>query len=331
MNSSDSTEFNMRIENVKQLNGSIGNGADINGAFSKRSVDVLIYRVDTDTLIAKYTIPLINEREASHLNSWLNEAWTFAIADGIATDAERLDYRLELHGNLSVNEAIDRAQELNGMNVCVRGRLVLDFEHEALIHLPKNEYRDRLPPSNATGHHRLNGSEIWLNLSTLGLTRSELSPRVGIWVSVFGTLHAVAPPDMRNRWYSRMLNWWKYGSAEPHVGLGHFGGFPVAIDVLEITDLQPLTAIETEAVDKTIVKTKKKVIRGSNVTERIIRPRESGKSDDFTATRSVRHNDSNLVNEISAKSWFEKIQSPGSGTLWFVISLLFLIIIGKTF
>lgn len=129
-------------------------------ATNNRFVDVLIYRINLGTLVAKYSIPLINESEASHLKYWLNEAWSCAVADGLVTDDERADYRLELHGNLTVNEAIDRAQEFNGKNICVRGRLVLDFEHEALIHLPKSEYREWIPPSNKTGHHRLYGSEI---------------------------------------------------------------------------------------------------------------------------------------------------------------------------
>jgi hypothetical protein len=245
----------------------------IRGAIPERFVDVLIYKLDTDTFVAKYSIPLINERETSHLKFWLNEAWNCAVVDGLAADHERSDYRIELQGNLTVNEAIDRAQELNGMTVCVRGRMVLDFEHEALIHLPKDEYRDWLPPSNTTGHHRLYGSEIWLNLSTLGFSRTELSPRIGIWVSVFGTLHAVIPPDMKKRWHSRLLNWWRYGSAEPDVGLGHFGGYAVAIDVQEIIDLQPLIVKESEPVEAPLIATKLKVIRGSNATERIIWPR----------------------------------------------------------
>lgn len=302
----------------------------IHGAVSNRFVEVLIYRVDAGTYIAKYSIPLLNENQTSHLTSWLNEAWNCAVADGLATEHERSDYRLELHGNLSVNEAIDRAQELNGMTVCVRGRMALDFEHVALIHQPKSEYRERLPPSNTTGHHRLLGSEIWLNLTTLGYTRQELSPRIGMWVSVFGTLHAVVPPNMRNCWHSRLRNWWNYGSAEPYVGLGHFGGFPAAIDVLEITDLQPVIS-EPAKGENPFVGTKNKIIRGSNVTERIIRARESGISDDFMVIRRVQHNDSNLAIDKSSKNWFEKVESPGSGALWLVIALLFLIIIGKIF
>lgn len=293
-------------------------------------MDVLIHRLDTDVLVAKYSIPLINEREASHLKSWLNEAWCCAVADGLVVDHERPEHRLELQGNLTVNDAIDRALELNGMTVCVRGRMVLDFEHVALIHQPTSEYREWLPPSNTTGHHRLFGSEIWLNLSTLGFTRLELSPCVGVWVSVFGTLHAVNPPYMKNRWQSRLLNWWKYGSAEPYVGLGHWGGFPVAIDVLEITDLQPLTVKESEQVDAPIVATKEKIVRGSNVTERIIRPRESRKSDDCAAPGRVRHDDDKSV-KISLKTWLQKVQSPGklSWIWWCFIALFFINIIGK--
>jgi hypothetical protein len=313
-----------------QSNGSILEGIAFQDKFPEKFVDVLIHRLDTDTFVAKYSIPLINEREVSSLKSWLNEAWSRATADGLVADQERSEHRLELQGNLTVNEAIDRAQELNGLNVCVRGLLVLDFEHEALKHQPISEYWEWLPPSNTTGHHRLFGSEIWLNQSTLGLTRLELSPCIGVWVSVFGTLHAVNPPHMKNRWQSRLLNWWKYGSAEPYVGLGHWGGFPVAIDVLEITDLQPLTANQSEQVDAPSVEAKEKVIRGTNVTERIIRPRKSGQSDDCTAPRTVQHNDDKPVKN-SMKLWLQKVQSPGklSWIWWCFIALFFINIIGK--
>ncbi|MDD3936166.1 hypothetical protein [Rhodoferax sp.] len=331
MKNSDTTDLNINIGALRQSHVSTVQETAIHGDFSERFVDVLILRLNSGAFVGKYSIPLINEREPSHLKSWFNQAWSFAVADGLVADHERSDYRLELQGNLTVNEAIDRAQELNGMNVCVRGLMVLDFEHEALIHQPKSEYRNWLPPSNTTGHHRLFGSEIWLNLSTLGFTRSELSPCIGVWVSVFGTLHAVVPPDMKSCWHSRLGNWLKHGSAEPDVGLGHFGGYPASIDVLEITDLQPVTVNESEPVDVPSAASKKKVIRGSNVTKRIFRSQQSEKIDNGTAPKGVQHNYANLVIEKYTKVWYEKIENPGSWILWSVITLLFFKVISNIF
>lgn len=234
---------------VKSNESNVVSVADDHSNSTERFVDVLIFRIATGAMVCNYSIPLVNQHEVSHLDSWLAQAWRRAVSEGLAKPEDREMYRLELQGNLSVNEAIDRAQEINGQLVHVRGGLLLDFERQVLVHFPANERQNWVDPSPTTGHHKLSGSVIWVNIALLG-TRQELSNWKGRWVSLYGVIHAIDLPDMREHWYARLRNWWKYGSAHPQVGLGHWSAYAVAIDVLEMTDLQTTEGLDSDGRPK---------------------------------------------------------------------------------
>ena len=112
---------------------------------------------------------------------------------------------------LSVNDAIDRLDELAGTQVAVCGLLRAEFEHLGLWHHPKAEQRIR----DATGHM---GS--WLSLDagdgSLRFSGVALRQLAGRRVMVMGTLRA---PD-------------------PELGgCGHFSAAPAEIIVVSIDRL----------------------------------------------------------------------------------------------
>ena len=109
---------------------------------------------------------------------------------------------------LSVNEALDHLDRLNGAPVIVRGILHFEFEHIALWHYPKAERRDTEPFGWAS-------SSIWLSTGSgsVQFNESGLKQLHGHRVAVSGTLHA---PD-------------------PHLGgCGHFSANPAEILVSSI-------------------------------------------------------------------------------------------------
>jgi hypothetical protein len=113
---------------------------------------------------------------------------------------------------LSVNEALDQLQRLNGAPVAVYGILHFEFEHIALWHYPKAQRRDVEPFGWAS-------SSIWLSTGSGSVQLDErgLKQLHGHRVSVLGILHA---PD-------------------PHFGgCGHLSASPAEIVVSSIERVQ---------------------------------------------------------------------------------------------
>jgi hypothetical protein len=110
--------------------------------------------------------------------------------------------------SLSVNEALDQLECINGKPVCVHGILRFEFEHIAIWHYPKAERRDLDPFGQAS-------SSIWLSVGSGSVRFNErgLEKLDGHRVAVLGTIHA---PD-------------------PHFGgCGHLSGSPAEILVSSI-------------------------------------------------------------------------------------------------
>ena len=117
-----------------------------------------------------------------------------------------------MRNTLSVNEALDQLDHLNGEPVCVYGILHFEFEHIALWHYPKAERRNAEPFGWTT-------SSIWLSTGSGSVQLNErgLKQLHGHRVSVLGTLHA---PD-------------------PHFGgCGHLSASPAEILVSSIDRVQ---------------------------------------------------------------------------------------------
>ena len=113
--------------------------------------------------------------------------------------------------SLSVNEALDQLDRLDGEPVAIHGILRFEFEHVAIWHYPKAERRDAEPFGQAS-------SSIWLSTGSGSVQLNErgLEKLGGHRVSVLGTLHA---PD-------------------PHFGgCGHMSGTPAEILVSSIDRL----------------------------------------------------------------------------------------------
>ena len=79
---------------------------------------------------------------------------------------------------LSVNEALDRIDELAGSDICVRGILSFEFEDVSITHLPRAERRDG------------ESSSIWLSTGhgALGFEHETCKSLSGKIVVVEGTL-----------------------------------------------------------------------------------------------------------------------------------------------
>jgi len=79
---------------------------------------------------------------------------------------------------LSINEALDRIDELAGCDICVRGLLTFEFEDISIAHLPRAERRDG------------EMSSIWLSTGTgaLGFDQQRCQSLNGKIVVVEGTL-----------------------------------------------------------------------------------------------------------------------------------------------
>lgn len=85
---------------------------------------------------------------------------------------------------LSVNEALDRIDELVGSDICVRGLLSFEFEDISITHLPRADRRD--------GYL----SSIWLatGCGALGFDEKRCKSLSGKIVVVEGTLFKSEPP-----------------------------------------------------------------------------------------------------------------------------------------
>ncbi|MDQ1064257.1 hypothetical protein [Stenotrophomonas sp. SORGH_AS_0282] len=116
-----------------------------------------------------------------------------------------------MSGPLSVNEALDQLDLLNGKPVAIRGILRFEFEHIAIWHYPKAERRDAAPFGKAS-------SSIWLSTGSGSVQLNErgLKELDGHRVSILGTLHAPDP---------------LFG------GCGHMSGTPAEIMVSSIDRL----------------------------------------------------------------------------------------------
>ncbi len=92
--------------------------------------------------------------------------------------------------SISVNEALDQIQSLNGRDITVRGVLRFEFECHALDHAPVSEHRD--PPAGA---HFVYGSSIWLEvgMGSLGFNEATLERWSGKEVVVQGSLFPPSP------------------------------------------------------------------------------------------------------------------------------------------
>jgi hypothetical protein len=113
--------------------------------------------------------------------------------------------------SLSVNEALDQLDRLDGEPVAIHGILRFEFEHVAIWHYPKAERRDAEPFGQASSSIRLSTGSGSVQLNERGLEKLD-----GHRVSVLGTLHV---PD-------------------PHFGgCGHMSGTPAEILVSSIDRL----------------------------------------------------------------------------------------------
>ncbi|WP_426321305.1 hypothetical protein [Pseudoduganella sp. R-43] len=85
---------------------------------------------------------------------------------------------------LSINEVIDRLDELAGFDICVRGLLTFELEDISITHLPRAERREG------------EMSSIWLSTGTgaLGFDHRKCESLNGKIVVVEGTLFKPEPP-----------------------------------------------------------------------------------------------------------------------------------------
>jgi len=85
---------------------------------------------------------------------------------------------------LSVNEALDRIDELSGFDICVRGLLTFEFEDVSITHLPRADRRD------------VYKSSIWLSTGcgALGFDEKRCKTLSGKIVVVEGKLFKPEPP-----------------------------------------------------------------------------------------------------------------------------------------
>lgn len=83
---------------------------------------------------------------------------------------------------ISVNEALDRLQELGGQTITIFGVLSLDFEGACISHIPKHERRDK-----GDGAYQ---SSIWTyyDLQTMNINEATLMQLDGKHVVLSGTL-----------------------------------------------------------------------------------------------------------------------------------------------
>ncbi len=99
---------------------------------------------------------------------------------------------------ISVNEAIDRLNELNGQTVIVTGLLCLDFEGHCINYIPKSESRDQ-----GSGAYQ---SSIWVYFDL-----EEIKHRAQ-WLDQFDGRHVRATgrldgPDPRYQACGHMSLW----------------------------------------------------------------------------------------------------------------------------
>lgn len=115
---------------------------------------------------------------------------------------------------ISVNEAIDRLEELDGQDVEIFGALSLEFEGTCITHIPRDERWDR----HKGGCHHY-GSSIWTNYDL---------DRMGV------TEEALRQFDRRQIVDSGKLKKPAAGSA----GCGHFSLWPTEMDVANVQKLE---------------------------------------------------------------------------------------------
>lgn len=111
---------------------------------------------------------------------------------------------------ISVHEAIDSLDELNGVTVEIYGVLSLEYEGQCITHIPESEQRDS---NEATGDFYR--SSIWTNYNfeLMGITEEMLDHFNNREVRVTGLIRGPAPG------YS---------------GCGHFSLWPAEINVVAL-------------------------------------------------------------------------------------------------
>ena len=114
---------------------------------------------------------------------------------------------------LSVNEVIDRADELDGKPVEVMGLLTFEFEDHSLDHFPKAERREITEAVDPPYYQ----SSIWVAFSTGSIQPNEevLTRWTGKRVRISGVIRTPKGPG----------------------GFGHFGGWGCEIEAYTIERL----------------------------------------------------------------------------------------------
>ncbi len=141
---------------------------------------------------------------------------------------------------LTVNQAIERARQLNGCieDVIVRGYFVYDFERIELVHHVKAEWNPKsthYPPQHCYAtESKLYGNAIWLNLPT-GFIKNYQDGRAksGSIVLVQGRLEVTTLISEKPSWLWRWLRILLIPNflQRKYYGLGHLSAYQAELHV----------------------------------------------------------------------------------------------------